>query len=349
MQRMGGMRTALLPVNAATVDRAASLLAAGEIVAFPTETVYGLGANALDEQALLKIFAAKGRPADNPLIAHICGLDMLDILAENVDVRTRAVIDTFWPGPLTIILKKTDRVPKTLSAGLPTVAVRMPSHPTALALIRALGAPIAAPSANRSGKPSPTTAQHVLDDMDGRIPMILDGGASLVGVESTVLDMTATPPVILRPGGITEEALRRVVPDVRIDDAVLHPLCEGAAAKSPGMKHRHYAPDAQVVVVSGDPHAVIVKCGALYDEAIAQGKKPVILSARDFAHLHGDRCVQALGKDAGDMAARLYDTFRTLDKAGYDLIIAQAVQTEGIGLALMNRLLRAADFTRIEA
>lgn len=346
---MQSMYTQLLSVNAATINRAASLLASGEVVAFPTETVYGLGADALSDAAIQKIFIAKGRPSDNPLIAHIADLDMLPLLAKSVDSRTQKIIDAFWPGPLTIILKKTDRVPDSLCAGLSTVAVRMPSHPTAVVLIRALGRPIAAPSANRSGRPSPTTAQHVLDDMSGRIPLIVDGGPCAVGVESTVVDMTADTPVILRPGGVTEEALMQYLPDIQVDEAVLHPLKKGAMVRSPGMKHRHYAPDADVIVVSGLQAAVIAKCCALYDDAIAQGKTPVILSLHHLMTLHGERSVQSLGMDAQDMAAHLYDALRTLDKAGYDFIIAQAVRADGMGLAVMNRLLRAADFMCVEA
>ena len=377
-------QTEILPVSAASIDRAASLLKAGEVVAFPTETVYGLGADAFNEKALQKIFAAKGRPSDNPLIAHISSIEMLKMLTDAVDVmetidaadailsRIKLLCSAFWPGPLTIIVKRKKGVPGLLSAGLPTVAVRMPSHPAARALIEALGKPVAAPSANRSGKPSPTTARHVLDDLSGRIPLILDGGPCELGLESTVIDLTGKIPTVLRPGGVTVDMLKRVLPDVAVDGTVLRPLDASAEAKSPGMKHRHYAPDARVVVVEGTQEAVGRKCFELYDQAEKMGQKPVILDAlglsglasesdtlydRDLLHHEKDareqivvvsgRDVLPLGKNARDMAARLYDTLRALDAAGVDLIIAQAVDTEGMGLALMNRLLRAADFERV--
>lgn len=343
------MRTEVLPVSAASLSRAASLLRAGEVVAFPTETVYGLGADALNPQAAAKIFAAKDRPADNPLIAHIADKDALDELVQRVDPQAQALMDAFWPGPLTLIFPRTTVVPDIISAGLDTVAVRMPAHPAAQALIRETGRPIAAPSANRSGRPSPTTAQHVLADMDGRIPLILDGGACGFGVESTVLDLTGNVPTILRPGGVTYEMIQVVAPDVRVDDAVLQPLVEGAQARSPGMKHRHYAPRARVVVVRGGKEAVAGKTRDMYDDATLMGRKTAILCAKDMASQYDGRYTHVLGHGATAMAAGLYDALRALDDENMDLILAQATETDGMGLALMNRLLRAADFDVIDA
>lgn len=343
------MRTQVLPVDAASIRRAASLLARGEVVAFPTETVYGLGANAQSEDAVRKIYAAKERPADNPLIVHIASLDALTPLVSETPKHVPPLAALFWPGPLTMVMPASGVVPGIASAGLSTVAVRIPAHPAALALIRAAGLPISAPSANRSGRPSPTTAAHVLEDMDGRIPLILDGGPCGVGVESTVLDLSGDVPTILRPGGVTLEMLRAVLPDVRIDPAVLRPLAEGAAARSPGMRHRHYAPRARVVVVRGAPERVVARAAALYDGAAADENPAVLLCATAHAGRYGARTVYPLGDTQADMASRLFDALRAMDAMGARLVIAEATGTDGIGLALMNRLLRAADFSVIDA
>ncbi|MCL1964467.1 MAG: L-threonylcarbamoyladenylate synthase [Firmicutes bacterium] len=343
------MKTEVLPLDAASLERAALSLRAGEVAAFPTETVYGLGADALNAQAVGKIYAAKGRPADNPLIVHIAELGDLDKLITGADARARALMGAFWPGPLTLILPRGSRVPDVVSAGLDTVAVRMPSHPAALALIRAAGTPLAAPSANRSGRPSPTTAAHVLADMDGRVPLILDGGACSVGVESTVLDLTRGQAAILRPGGVTLEMLRTLLPEVRVDEAVLRPLAAGGEARSPGMKHRHYAPAARVIVVTGGGEARAAAIRGRYDAAALEGQRAVILCQAGHAALYGDRKAQVLGDGAGEMAANLFAALREADAQGMELILAEAIQTEGMGLALMNRLLRAADFEVAEA
>lgn len=343
------MRTEVMPVNAASLAWAASFLCAGEVVAFPTETVYGLGADAANADAVAKIFAAKDRPADNPLIVHIAELEALGKLVTRVSSRARALMEAFWPGPLTLLFERTQAVPDIVSAGLSTVAVRMPDHQAALALIRETGRPIAAPSANRSGRPSPTLARHVLADMQGRIPLILDGGPAGYGVESTVLDLAGDIPTVLRPGGVTVEMLRQVLPGVRVDEAVLSPLRDGAAAKSPGMKHRHYAPKAQVTVVRGDMDAVQVKASGLYDTLAAEGEKPVVLCAAARAAAYEDRDTYVLGEAAADMTAHLFDALRALDEQGATHIIAEAVEAEGMGLALMNRLLRAADFDVVDA
>lgn len=342
-------RTEVIEADAAAIDRAASLLRAGEVVAFPTETVYGLGADALRGEAALKIFRAKQRPADNPLIAHIAEPSALEALAKRVDARAERLMRRFWPGPLTLIFEKTGLVPDAVSAGLSTVAVRMPAHPVALALIRAAGRPIAAPSANRSGRPSPTEARHVLEDLGGRIPMILDGGACGVGLESTVLDISGERPAILRPGGVTFEMLKGVLPDVTMDRAVLAPLEGGSEARSPGMKHKHYAPRADVVVVRGGPDAVAEKTAKLYQEAETAGGKPYILCSGPMADRYAGLCVSTLGDSPEEMAAGFFAALRALDARGATLILAEAVAETGMGLALMNRLLRAADFHVVDA
>ncbi|MBR0026377.1 MAG: threonylcarbamoyl-AMP synthase, partial [Clostridia bacterium] len=248
-----------------------SFIREGELVAFPTETVYGLGANGLDGDAVRRIFEAKGRPSDNPLILHVAKKSDVKDLWDQVTPMARQLMDAFWPGPLTLIYFKSDLVPDEVTAGLDTVAIRMPEHKTALSLIRSAGVPIAAPSANRSGRPSPTTAEHVLADMDGRIPLILDGGPCRVGVESTVLSITGTP-TILRPGGITLSMLQACIGHVEVADAVLHPLGDGEEALSPGMKYRHYAPDAEVLVVTGEAKKAARRIAFEYDRAEDQGK-----------------------------------------------------------------------------
>ena len=247
------MLTKLLHRSAADIAQAGRLLAGGEVVGIPTETVYGLAANALDEAAVAKIFAAKGRPQDNPLIIHISALEQLEDLAEEISPAVWQMAEQFWPGPLTMVVKKKDIVPDRTSAGLDTVGIRMPSHPVARAIIDAAGVPLAAPSANTSGKPSPTTARDVLDDMNGKIPAIVDGGACTVGVESTVVDMTGEFPQILRPGAITEEMIRVAMGAVSTDRATLEGLSDDAKVRSPGMKYRHYAPKAPVILLEGAP------------------------------------------------------------------------------------------------
>lgn len=332
------MKTELMPVTAASIALGAAFMSEGKLVAFPTETVYGLGADALNGKAVLKIFEAKGRPADNPLIAHISDKSELAPLVTRVDERAQKLMDAFWPGPLTLVFPKSNLIPDAVSAGLSTVAVRMPSHPAARMLIRALGRPIAAPSANRSGKPSPTTAAHVFEDMDGRIPLILDGGPCGVGVESTVLDLSGDVPTLLRPGGITAEMLREYLPDLAIHPAVLHPLQSSVEARSPGMKYKHYAPNASIVIVRGTPD----KIAARYDASAASGKKAAILCA-DRAP-YGDRFVYELGHDAGEMASRLFAALRAMDDDGVEAAFSEQTPTAGVGLALTNRLLRAAGF-----
>lgn len=333
------MHTELCQADDASIRRAAALLCAGELVAFPTETVYGLGADALNGEAAARIFAAKGRPADNPLIAHIAGESGLaGLIALEPCACARKLMRAFWPGPMTLIFPKSPRVPREVTAGLDTVAVRMPSHPVARALIRAAQTPIAAPSANRSGRPSPTTAAHVLEDMEGRIPLILDGGPCEVGLESTVVDVTGARPRILRPGGVTLEMLEGVVGDVDVDEGVLHQLQAGSQARSPGMKYKHYAPKGEVTIVTG-PRAA-QEIARLYDAA--DGRAAILaFSQADY----GARRVYRLKNAPGELFAAL----RQLDEDGMETIYAEDVPTTGVGLAVMNRLMRAAAFRVVEA
>ena len=333
------MHTELCQADDASIRRAAALLCAGELVAFPTETVYGLGADALNGEAAARIFAAKGRPADNPLIAHIAGESGLaGLIAGEPCACARKLMRAFWPGPMTLIFPKSPRVPREVTAGLDTVAVRMPSHPVARALIRAAQTPIAAPSANRSGRPSPTTAAHVLEDMEGRIPLILDGGPCEVGLESTVVDVTGARPRILRPGGVTLEMLEGVVGDVDVDEGVLHQLQAGSQARSPGMKYKHYAPKGEVTIVTG-PRAA-QEIARLYDAA--DGRAAILaFSQADY----GARRVYRLKNAPGELFAAL----RQLDEDGMETIYAEDVPTTGVGLAVMNRLMRAAAFRVVEA
>ena len=333
------MNTILAPFNEETLMQAAELIKASEVVAFPTETVYGLGGNGLDPEAVHRIFAAKERPADNPLILHIADFAEAEPLCLISDAA-RTLAEAFWPGPLTMLLPKKPTVPDAVTAGLPSVALRFPSHPVALALIRAAGCPIAAPSANRSGKPSPTTALHVYHDMKGRIPMILDGGDCEVGVESTVLDMTGSVPAVLRPGRITSEQVAMVLGECRIADSVMRPLKENEAAPSPGMRHRHYAPQGKMTLVKGDP----AKVAAYIRDAYDKEKEACILAFDDHLVLYPDRVVKSMGRNAEDAAHRLFYLLRELDDLRCPRIFAETLPENGLGLAVMNRMARAAAF-----
>lgn len=343
------MITRILPPTDAAIAEAAALIRAGELVAFPTETVYGLGADGLNREAVAKIFQAKGRPGDNPLILHISALDQITpLIACELSPVAKKMADAFWPGPLTMIFPKSARVPENVSAGLSTVAIRFPAHPDAQRLIAAAETPIAAPSANRSGKPSPTTANHVFEDMDGRIPLILDGGECLVGVESTVVDMTGSVPHILRPGGITAEQIAQVAGASEVDSAVMRPLAEGEKPRSPGMAHRHYAPNGQLTVFTGDSDRVIQRIQSEYDCAKANGSRPLILSMEAHVASYGDRRIESLGADETAMAHRLFALLRDADYMEADVLFAEGVEAKGVGLAVMNRLGRAAAFHIVE-
>lgn len=343
------MITRILPPTDAAIAEAAALIRVGELVAFPTETVYGLGADGLNREAVAKIFQAKGRPGDNPLILHISALDQITpLIACELSPVAKKMADAFWPGPLTMIFPKSARVPENVSAGLSTVAIRFPAHPDAQRLIAAAETPIAAPSANRSGKPSPTTANHVFEDMDGRIPLILDGGECLVGVESTVVDMTGSVPHILRPGGITAEQIAQVAGASEVDSAVMRPLAEGEKPRSPGMAHRHYAPNGQLTVFTGDSDRVIQRIQSEYDCAKANGSRPLILSMEAHVASYGDRRIESLGANETAMAHRLFALLRDADHMEADVLFAEGVEAKGVGLAVMNRLGRAAAFHIVE-
>ena len=343
-----GYETRVVAADEAGIHAAADLLRRGEVVGMPTETVYGLGANAWNPQAVEKIFRAKGRPADNPLIVHIADEKMLPMLSEQVPETARRLMRAFWPGPMTLILKKTPRVPELVTAGLSTVGIRMPSNPIARALIRAASLPIAAPSANTSGKPSPTSALHVYRDLGGKIPLILEGGSCRYGVESTVVDVSGGKPVILRPGAVTAEMIETAVKSVEVDPHVLSPLAKDAVVRSPGMKYRHYAPRAQLTIFSGEKQAVTERICAEYDSALRRGEKPAILGFSDRSY--ADRLTFSLGESEKPelAAARLFSALRRMDDEGITAGFCEAVPLAGMGMALMNRLGRAAEFRMVQ-
>jgi L-threonylcarbamoyladenylate synthase len=320
------------------LSQAAAFLRENEVVAFPTETVYGLGANACSDHAVRKIYEAKGRPSDNPLIVHIASSSKLDEIVKDVPEYAYKLISEFWPGPLTLVLqKKGDQLSDLVTAGLETVAVRMPDHPIALSIIREADVPIAAPSANRSGKPSPTLASHVYHDLNGKISGIVDGGATGVGVESTVVDCTTVVPTILRPGGVTKEQLESVIGEVKLDQALIE---DGHAPKSPGMKYTHYAPNAPVVVVDGSLEFL----QKIIDQYQKDGKKVGVLTTEENIPLLHAKKVIACGTRANlqTVAAQLYDVLRKFDEEDIDLILSESFPQTGVGEAIMNRLLKAA-------
>ena len=344
------MMTKMAQANNASVQEAAGILKAGGLVAFPTETVYGLGANAFDADAVLSIFTAKGRPADNPLIVHIHDRVQLDEIGD-IPPRAPALMDAFWPGPLTILFPRKASIPDVVTAGLSTVAVRMPSHPVALSLLRKSGIPVAAPSANRSGRPSPTTAMHVMEDMKGIIPMILDGGPCEIGVESTVLDLTHGSPVILRPGGVTKSMLEEVLhEEVYLAGSILRPLQPEEKALSPGMRYKHYAPKGNVTLVRGGETAVVSTLRLLCRQDLAAGKKSCVLCFTEHVPMLSDCCPHDMGsvENHAEIAHRLFDILRHLDQEGMETIYSEVIPPEGVGLAVMNRLGRAAAFRCIE-
>ena len=336
---MAEFKTRIVAVDAAGLDHpilaeASVLLRAGQLVAFPTETVYGLGADALNSLALRRIYEVKGRPSDNPLILHVAHRDQLALVAAVVPTLADALIDAFWPGPLSLVLAKSWRVPDQATGGLTTVAVRMPAHPVALALISRAQTPLAAPSANRSGRPSPTTAQHVFDDLQGRIPLILDAGPTSVGVESTVLDVTGSPPVLLRPGGVSRDAIEAVIGPVRTTaDAALR-------QRSPGTRYRHYSPKARVLLLqSPDP--------AIWHATLADARQHgrcvgCLLYRMELGDVPPGVTVIRAGSCLEDYARALFSALRALDAQGVDIILVEGVTEEGIGLAIMDRLRRAA-------
>lgn len=324
-----------------SIEMAGTILKNGGLVAFPTETVYGLGADALNEKAAEKIYAAKGRPSDNPLIVHITNLEALDKITKNVPEETKVIADAYWPGPLTMIFEKSDAVPYGTTGGLDTVAVRMPSDEIARAMIDAGGGYIAAPSANTSGRPSPTMAEHVEEDLAGRIDMILDGGPVSIGLESTILDMTVTPPMILRPGAITREMLTDCIGEVSVDKAVIKP---DQKPKAPGMKYRHYAPKADLSIVEGAMDKVIAKINELAETQVKEGHKVGIIGTEESVGKYTCGDVKSIGtrEDEATIAVHLFAILREFDTDQVDYIYSESFDTEGIGSAIMNRLLKAA-------
>ncbi len=341
---MEQMKTIVMPSSRESVQQAAQIIRDGGVVGFPTETVYGLGADALNGEAVMGIFAAKQRPADNPLIVHVAAMNEIKpLIRGEMPQIAKKLAAAYWPGPLTMIMKKSGLIPDQVSAGLDTVGIRMPANETARALIRSVGHPVAAPSANRSGRPSPTTAKHVLDDMDGRIPMIIDGGDSEVGLESTVVDVTGEVARVLRPGGVTPEMIAAVLGAVEVDGTVMRPLQEGEKPISPGTKYRHYAPEGDLTIVEGECEAAAQVICDMYD---AYEKDAAILALPGHEALYGVRHVIPLGKDGSveGAAAGLFAALRLLDDEKIEHIFSEAVPTDGIGLAVMNRLGRAAAF-----
>jgi L-threonylcarbamoyladenylate synthase len=349
-------RTLMLKVNQEKpeiekVQVAAKIIQQGGLVAFPTETVYGLGAEALNPRAVLALFEAKKRPLDNPPIVHVENIGDIYRLAKQVTPKAVKLMRTFWPGPLTLVFKHSKKVPDVTVAGLDTIAVRMPQHAVALALIRESQCPIAAPSANLAGKPSPTSAQHVFDDLSGRIDAILDAGPTRIGVESTVLDLSVDPAQVLRPGGTSFEALKRVLGEVKLHPFVVAekevPVGE---ARSPGMRHRHYAPNAQVIVVEGAIPTVLAKVKELAESYRLKGVKVGVLATDETLAAYRADVVKSLGSrfNLAVVAQNLFRLLRELDAEGVDVIVAEGVPSEGLGLAVMNRLRKASGYNIVK-
>jgi L-threonylcarbamoyladenylate synthase len=336
------MKTQLLTQR--DIDAAATILREGGLVAIPTETVYGLGADALNPAAVARIFEAKGRPQDNPLILHIPEASWLKRYCRNIPPAAYALAERFWPGPLTMVLPRRSNVPNAVTCGLDTVGIRCPNHPAFLAVLRALDRPVAAPSGNLSGRPSPTCAAHMVEDMDGRIEAIMDGGPCGVGVESTIVDMTTPIPRLLRPGGLPLEALREVLGEVAVDRAVNAPLGAGEKPRAPGMKYRHYAPKAPVTVVAGDSRRTA--------QYILRhlGERTGVICFDEYVPDFQGCTVEAIGsaKDVGEQARRLFDALRAFDATEVDVIFAQCPGDAGLGLAVANRLKKAAGFQIVD-
>lgn len=329
------------------IKKQSKLLAQGKTVIFPTETVYGLGANALDEDAVKKIYEAKGRPSDNPLIVHIYDKDDVYNLAKNINEKAELIMNKFWPGPITVILNKKDVVPYRTSGGLETVAVRMPSHLIAREIIKEAGVPIAAPSANISGRPSPTKADHVYEEMNGRVSGIVLGGDCNFGLESTVLDVTTENPMILRPGSITKEELEDVIGTVLIDPS-LEKKEDNKKAKAPGMKYTHYSPDADVYIVSGNVEDTIKKINSLVAENNEKSLKTGIMCLEENKNRYNGEVV-SLGSTLEEVGSNLFDALRQMDKMNIDIVYSEEFSTNGVGQAIMNRLLKSAGYKIIKA
>ena len=337
-------------IDMQVIQEAGEILRRGGLVAFPTETVYGLGADALDEEAAKKTYAAKGRPSDNPLIVHIAELQALKKITVNVPKVTEELAQRFWPGPLTMIFEKSEAVPYGTTGGLDTVAVRMPSDKVARELIIAAGGYVSAPSANTSGRPSPTTAEHVREDLDGKIDMILDGGSVEIGLESTILDMTVDPPMILRPGAVTIDMLEEVLGFVSVDKTLLGSE-SNTPPKAPGMKYRHYAPNAKLTIVEGNIREEILAIRQLAYEAVRCGKKVGIIATNETNHFYTNGVVKNIGSRENEktIARNLYAVLREFDAEDVEEIYSESFALQGIGSAIMNRLEKAAGHLRISA
>lgn len=327
----------------AALRRAGEVIRAGGLVAFPTETVYGLGGDALNRESSRKIYAAKGRPSDNPLIVHICKFEDIRQIVKEVPEEACRIAEAFWPGPLTMILPKSELVPKETTGGLDTVAVRFPSDKIAQKLIEYSGGYIAAPSANLSGRPSPTVAKYVAEDMDGRIEMIIDGGAVGIGLESTIIDLTVSPPQILRPGYVTEEMLRKVLGRVDTDVTILS-ADSGQAPKAPGMKYRHYAPKGELTIVEGEPDAVVAYINGQVQKARENGEKTGVIGTDECAGRYCADVVKSVGsrEDEESIARHLFTALREFDDENVERMYSESFDSAGLGQAIMNRLLKAA-------
>ena len=342
------METKIIQMSEEQIDKqkleeAGAIIKTGGLVAFPTETVYGLGGDALNPASSKKIYAAKGRPSDNPLIVHIADMEALPPIVAEIPEQAKRLAEVFWPGPLTMIFRKSDLVPHETTGGLDTVAVRMPVHKVAREFIRAAGGYVAAPSANLSGRPSPTVAKYVAEDMDGRIEMIIDGGDVEIGLESTIVDMTVEEPMILRPGYITKEMLEEVLETVE-EDCTLMRADSGQAPKAPGMKYRHYAPKGDLTIVAGEALKVIDYINEQATQAAAGGKKVgVIGTDATIGQYHAQVCKSAGNREQDSTIAKeLYRILREFDDEKVEVIYSESFSTQGLGQAIMNRLLKAA-------
>lgn len=331
-------------INTSYIKEAGRFVAEGELVAFPTETVYGLGGDALHPEAAHKIYEAKGRPSDNPLIVHIADISDLKRVAREVPKEAEILAEKFWPGPLTMVLWKRDEVPYATTGGLDTVAIRMPNHPVALELIRKSGKLIAAPSANTSGRPSPTEAAHVYEDLNGRIAMILDGGPVGIGIESTIIDLTESVPMVLRPGYITREMLSEALGKEVIIDPGIIAADDTTKPKAPGMKYKHYAPKADMIIIDGERSSVVAKINDFTKEARAEGKKVAVIATEETKEEYQADVILCIGKreDENSIAKHMYKILRDCDMLEVDIIYSESFRTPRIGQAIMNRLLKAA-------
>lgn len=341
------MQTRIVNIDKLNIDEdvlneAADIISSGGLVAFPTETVYGLGANGLNEEAVKKIYIAKGRPQDNPLILHVSSKEEVNDLVEEIPQVAKQCMDMFWPGPLTIILKRSNLIPNIITGGLNTVAVRMPNNEIALQLIKKAGTPIAAPSANTSGSPSPTIANHVIEDLNGKVEMIIDGGSTEVGLESTILDLSGDIPTILRPGGVTIEQLRGIIPNVIVD---VSEISETETPKSPGQKYRHYAPIADMILFEGEVSQLSKAINIKTKELMLEGLKVGIMATEETKEQYPEGYVIVVGsRDKKEtIASNLFTAMRFFDEARVNIILAEGIESDHIGTAIMNRMVKAAN------